>query len=94
MGIVYRWLIQCKGEQSCILLKSPYGDFIEHSFHFGFLASNIEAKYKALIAARGLAKKFRATLLKIASDSQLVINQVNDTYAAKCPTMVKYSKKV
>lgn len=42
----------------------------------------------------GLAWKVRATSLKIANDSQLVVNQVNKTFAAKCLTMAEYLKKV
>lgn len=51
-------------------------------------------EYEALIVGLGLARKFEDTTLNITSDSQLLINQVNSTYAAKCPTMAKYFQKV
>lgn len=47
-----------------------------------------------MITRIGLAQKFEATLLKIASDLHLVVSQVNGSYAAKGLTMAIYLKKV
>lgn len=55
---------------------------IEHSLKFGFFTSNNKGEYMALIFGLGLALKFGATSLKIFSDSQLMVNQVNETYVA------------
>lgn len=67
---------------------------IEHSLHFSFQASNNKAEFEALIPLFGLPQKFGATSLKIVSDSELVVNQVNSSHVAKCPTMAEYMKKV
>lgn len=76
-----------------IQLKSQQGDLGEHLLQFGFQPFNNEEENEALITRLGLAKKFGATTSKFLTDSQLIVNQVNDTYVAKCPTMAKYLKK-
>lgn len=83
-----------KGSGAGMLLRNPSGDLLEHSLRFRFAASNNEAEFKALIAGLGLAKTFDATSLKIFSDTQLVVNQVNGSYAEKDPTMAAYLQKV
>lgn len=76
------------------MLKSLNDDEIECSQPLGFQASNNETKYESLIADLKLAKKLKATSLKIASDYQLMVNQVNGSCTAKCLTMGTYLKKV
>ena len=46
------------------------------AIHFGFKASNNEAKYEALIVGLHLAHELEVCNVKIFSDSQLVVNQV------------------
>lgn len=41
-----------------VRLKSPTWEVLEQSFHLGFLASNNEAEYEALIAGLRLANQF------------------------------------
>ena len=57
-------------------LISPEG----HKLRFGFQASNNEAEYETLIMGLKLEKELRVCNLKVHSDSQLVVNQVNDSY--------------
>lgn len=66
----------------------------EHALSIGFPTSNNEAEYKALIAGLQLAKHMGAEEVQIYSDSQLVVNQLNDDYAAKDPRMNKYVSQV
>lgn len=47
-----------------------------------------------MITGLGFAKKFGATTVIVSSDSQLVVNHVNGTHVAICPTMAKYLKIV
>ena len=56
------------------------GHKIHYSPHFRFLASNNKAEYEVLIAGLKLEKELRVDNLKVYSDSQLVVNQVNETY--------------
>ena len=56
------------------------GHKIHYALRFRFQASNNVAEYEALIAGLRLAKELRVRNLKVYSDSQLVVNQVNDAY--------------
>ena len=51
------------------------------------------ASNEALIASLRLAKKLQAHHLKIYSDSQLVVNQVNDIYLERGEKMASYLEK-
>ena len=73
--------------------NSLTGEKISYAFRLEFPALNNEVEYKALLARLRLAKEMRAEQLRIYSDSQLVINQVNGDYQAKSENMVTYLKK-
>ena len=64
--------------RACIMLISPEGHKIHCALCFGFKASNNEAEYEAFIAGLRLAKELQARSIQIYSDSQLVVNQVNE----------------
>ena len=55
-----------------------------HKIHcalcFMFKALNDKAEYEALIVGLRLAKKLQARNIQIYSESQLMVNQVNDIY--------------
>ena len=55
--------------------------------------ANNETEYEALIAGLGLAKEMGIKQIKILSDSQLVVNQMNDTYQTRDLKMTNYLKK-
>ena len=55
---------------------------------FGFLASNNEAEYEALIAGLKLAKGVGAERIEIFSDSLLVVQQLKGEYDAKDKGMI------
>ena len=65
------------GSGTDVILDSQIGENISYALGLKFPASNNEAEYKALLAKIRLVKKIRAEQLKIYSDSQLVVNQVN-----------------
>ena len=75
-----------------IILESPTREKISYSLRLKFPTSNIEAKYEALLAELWLAKEMKVEQLKIYSDSQLVVNQVNGDYQAKGENMDAYLK--
>ena len=52
-----------------------------------------EAEYEALIARLGLAQEMEIKRIKILSDFQLVVNQMNGTYQAINLKMTTYLKK-
>ena len=67
-----------------MMLISPEGHKIYCAIRFRFKALNNEAEYEALIVDCNL---------KIFSDSQLVVNQVNDIYPARGEKMAAYLDK-
>ena len=77
-----------------VILESPTGEKVSYALRFKFSASNNKAEYKALLARLRLAKEIRVEQLKIYSDSQLVVNQVNEDYQAKGENMAAYLKIV
>ena len=75
------------------MLISPKGHKINCTLHFRFSASNNDVEYEALIADLRLVKESQVHNLRIYSDSQLVVNQVNDIYEARREKMVAYLEK-
>ena len=76
-----------------MMLINPEGYKIHYAICFGFKASNNEAKYEALIAGLCLACELQVHNVKIFSDSELVVNQVNDIYLIRGEKMVAYLDK-
>ncbi|XP_077232541.1 uncharacterized protein LOC143869867 [Tasmannia lanceolata] len=66
----------------------------EYALRVDFNASNNEAEYEALLARLSLVTELGAKKLKVYSDSQLVVEQVNGTYEAKELRMKRYLEKV
>nr|XP_025611672.1 uncharacterized protein LOC112705026 [Arachis hypogaea] len=77
-----------------IILESPIGVVYEQSIRFEFPISNNQAEYEALIGGLTLAAEVGARRLEICSDSQVVTSQVNGSYQAKDPLLLKYLEKV
>lgn len=77
------WSLTKDGSGVGIVLKSPKGTVIEQSIQLGFIASNNEAEYKALIV--GLKKEMILGVqnLVIHCDSQLVANQLIGEYVTR-----------
>ena len=75
-------------------MTSPNGIGVEYALRFGFQASNNEAEYAVVIVGLNLAHSMKANQLKVCSDSQLVVEQIEDSYEAKGEKMILYLKKV
>ena len=65
-----------------IVIITPEGIRLEHSFRLGFKASNNEAEYEAFIAELRTAFNMGARNVKVYSDSRLVVNQVQGSFEA------------
>ena len=59
-----------------IVIVSPEGVKLEHSFRLGFQASNNEVEYEAFLAGLRAALSLEVADLEIHSDSRLVVSQV------------------
>lgn len=62
---------------------TPDNHLIHFTLRFGFMTSNNEAEYEALLAGLRLARDMHAHSLEIFSDSQLVVYQILGEYRAK-----------
>ncbi|XP_074301041.1 uncharacterized protein LOC141632388 [Silene latifolia] len=79
-----------KGAGVGLVLKSPQGDLLVQAVRCEFKATNNEAEYEALILGLQLALDLKIRHLQVYSDSQLIVNHVNNSYAARDPTMMAY----
>ncbi|XP_077237287.1 uncharacterized protein LOC143878960 [Tasmannia lanceolata] len=82
------------GRRAGAVLHGPEGFTLEYTLRLDFKASNNEAEYEALLAGLSLATELGAGKLRVYSDSQLVVNQVNGAYEARGLRMKRYLQKV
>ena len=75
-----------------IVLITPEGIRLEHSFRLGFKASNNETEYEALIAGLKTAFDLGTRNVEVYSDSRLVVNQVHGRFEARDSRMKEYLK--
>ena len=57
-------------------LVSPDGAAIEKSLRLGFSATNNEAEYEALLQGMTMVQRLGGRVIKVFSDSRLVVGQV------------------
>jgi ribonuclease HI len=80
-----------EGTGAEVVLISPHGDKLKYVLRMSSPhASNNEAEYKALLHVMRMAKACGATLLKIFSDSNLVVQQVMNHCDAVNDNMTTY----
>ena len=65
-----------------IVIITPKGIRLEHSFKLGFRASNNEAEYEALLARLRVVLDLGAREVEIYSDSRLEVSQVQGNFEA------------
>ena len=63
-----------------LILTSPNRIDVEYALRFDFQASNNKAAYEAVIAGLNLTYSMEVDQLKVSSDSQLVVKQIEDSY--------------
>ena len=78
------------GARAEIVVITPEGIKLEHSFKLGFKASNNKAEYEALLAKLRVVLDLGAKKVEVYLDSWLVVNQVQGRFEAKDPRMMKY----
>ena len=72
------------------VLISPDGLILEQAVRLGFLASNNEAEYKAMLIDFKSAIRLGADRLQVFCDSQLVVNHISGEYQARDERMSAY----
>nr|GFA92444.1 reverse transcriptase domain-containing protein [Tanacetum cinerariifolium] len=77
-----------------LLDPNPEGIEFTYAIRFRFDATDNEAEYEALIVGLRIAEQMGIKNLQAYVDSRLMANQVNGTYIAKEPGMIKYLEKV
>ena len=73
-----------------IVIITPEGIRLEHSFRLGFRASNNETEYKALLAGLRTVLGIGARDAEIYSNSRLVVSQVQCNFEAQDSQMKEY----
>uniref|UniRef100_A0A2N9GKE8 Uncharacterized protein n=1 Tax=Fagus sylvatica TaxID=28930 RepID=A0A2N9GKE8_FAGSY len=79
-----------KGAGAGAVLVSPEGLILEQAVRLGFLASNNEAEYEALLIGLRSAIRLGADRLQVFCDSQLVVNHISGEYLAWDERMLFY----
>ena len=62
-----------KGVRVGVVLITPEKLVMEKSLRLGFLATNNEAEYEALLAVMAMINQLRGEVVELYSDSQLVV---------------------
>ena len=72
-----------RGSGVGLVVTSPEGIIIEKSLRLGFLATNNEAEYEALLEGMALVQKMGVRSMEIFSNSSFVIGQVKGELESK-----------
>ncbi|GJX96566.1 reverse transcriptase domain-containing protein [Tanacetum coccineum] len=75
------------------MLIDPEGKEYTYTVRFGFETTNNEAEYEALLVRFQISQEMEIISLAIFVDSELLVNQIKGTYAAKQPTIKEYLQK-
>ncbi|GFY89059.1 hypothetical protein Acr_06g0009990 [Actinidia rufa] len=98
--VLAHWILFVDGssnQHGCgagLVIQTPLGEQMEYAIRIGFKATNNEAEYEALLAGLRVVVELGPQSLKIFSDSQLVVNQVQGDYLAKDARMMAYLGEV
>ena len=77
-----------------MVLKSPKGEKINYVLQIHFNATNNVAEYEALLHGLHMAKELGVKRILCYGDSDLVVQQLDETWDTKSRTMVEYRRIV
>ncbi|XP_075675147.1 uncharacterized protein LOC142644409 [Castanea sativa] len=84
-----------KGDQEWgLVLVSPERIIIEKSLRLGFLATNNEAEFEALLVGMAMVQKMKGRIVELFLDSRLVVGQVKGELEARDVRMQDYLGQV
>ena len=75
--------LNAMGAGAGIVIITPEGIRLKHSFRLGFRTSNNEVEYEALLAGLNTVLGMGAQEMEAYSDSWLVVNQVQGSFEAR-----------
>ena len=79
-----------RGSGVGLVLVSPEKITIEKFLRLGFLATNNEVEYEVLLMGMMMVQKIGGKMVKVFSDSKLVVGQVRGDLEARDPRMQEY----
>ncbi|XP_075662927.1 uncharacterized protein LOC142632392 [Castanea sativa] len=83
-----------KGARIGIVLITPEKLVMEKSLRLGFVATNNEAEYEALLASAQMVTHLGGETVEFHCDSRLIVGQVNGEFEARDERMKKYLNRV
>ena len=83
-----------RGSRVGLVLESPEKTIIKKSLRLGFLATNNEAEYKALLQGMAMVRKMGGKAVEMFSNSRLVVGQVKGELEARDARMQEYLSQV
>jgi hypothetical protein len=66
-----------------VVLQGPNQEKFDYAIKFEFVATNNEAEYEAVLSALTMAREMGITNIEIQSDSQIIVGQINGSFAAQ-----------
>ena len=87
-------VVNQRGLEVGLVVVSPERIIIEKSLRLGFSTTNNEAEYKALLVGMAMVQKMGGRIVKIFSNSRLVVGQVKGELEARDVKMQDYMKQV
>ncbi|XP_075645429.1 uncharacterized protein LOC142616460 [Castanea sativa] len=83
-----------KGAGIGIVLITPEKLVMDKSLRLGFVATNNEAEYEALLAGTQMVRHLEREIIELYCDSRLIFRQVNGEFEARDERMKKYLNQV
>ena len=87
-------VVNQKGSGVGIVLITTEKLVMEKSLRLGFLATNNETEYEALLAGMAMVKKLGGEVVEVYLDSRLVVGQVSGEFEVRDGCMHGYLVKV
>ena len=75
-------------------MVTPEKLIMEKSLRLGFLATNNEAEYEALLVGVAMVRLLGGEMVKLYSNSRLIMGQINGDFKARDERMQGYLAKV
>lgn len=82
------------GSGAGVVFRGPDREELRYALKFDFPATNNEAEYEAVLLAMEIARQMGITGIEIRSDSRVIVEQINGSYATQETRMSECLEKV